>query len=224
MARRDFKTATHTPAAHGRKSGRGTLIILVAGMALGITLTLAITQWLTSKPEAETPAPAPKTPSTKDPAPKPRPPPKPNPAPMESISPSPKAPATRVVPAAAPAVPAARPAAPIAAAPAGKPTPKTPDFHEGFVKDKTPTLSPALKPREIWWLQIAALRKEDDARRLRARLLLLNLDVVITPSDDGTTYRVRVGPYKTEALARESEGLLNRNNLTPRLIKEPVFP
>ncbi len=221
MARRDFKTATHTPAAHGRKSGRGTLIILVAGMALGIVLTLAITQWLASKPEAETPAPAPKIPSTKDPAPKHRPPPKPNPAPMESISPSPKAPAARVVPPVTATVSAARPAA---AAPISKPTPKTDTIEDVFVRNKTPTLSPPIKPREIWWLQIAALRKEEDARRLRGRLLLLNLDVVISPSNDGTTYRVRVGPYKTEALARESEGLLNRNNLTPRLIKEPVFP
>ncbi len=219
MARRDFKTATHTPAANGRKSGRSTLIILIVGMALGIAITIAFTQWLTSKPDTEAPAPVAKAPSAKDPAPKHRPQPKPHPAPMESISPSPKAPAARVAPTPAPA----HPTAPIVAAPASKPAPKVIPFHDDFVKGKTPTITPPLKPREIWWLQIAALRKEDDARRLRARLLLLNLDVVITLSDDGATYRVRVGPYKTEAQAIESEGLLSRNNLTPRRIKEPVF-
>lgn len=211
MARRDFKTATHTPAANGRKSGRGTLILLVVGMALGVAITLALTQWLTAKPDTETPAQtAKKAPSTKDPAPKHRPPVKPAPAPTESVSPSPKPPAP--------------PTAPIATAPASKPPPKPGNFHTDFVNPTTPAITPPLKPREIWWLQIAALRKEEDARRLRARLLLLNLDVVITPSDDASTYRIRVGPYKTEAQAREKEGLLNRNNLTPRLIKEPVFP
>ncbi|TSA23064.1 MAG: SPOR domain-containing protein, partial [Betaproteobacteria bacterium] len=88
-----------------------------------------------------------------------------------------------------------------------------------------PTIAPAIKPREIWWLQVAALGKDEDARRLRARVLLLNLDVVIVPPSPatGSLYRVRVGPYKTEALARAKEGILMYNNLTPRIIKEPVF-
>ncbi len=222
MARRDFKTATHP--ANGRKSRRGPLVILVAGMALGVGLTLALTQWLTSKPDAEAPTPTPKTASTKDPAPKPRPQPKPAPVPNESVSPSPKPPAPRVSPAPAPSVAPAPTPAPTLAAPAIKPTPKPANFHDDFVKPKTPTITPPLKPREIWWLQVAALRKEEDARRLRGRLLLHNLDVVITTSDDGSSFRVRVGPYKTEAQALEVEGLLIRNNLTPRRIKEPVFP
>lgn len=207
MARRPFKTAPQSPAASGRKSGRSTLIVLVVGMALGAGLTLALTHWLSAKPEPEEHTTPPKTSTNKH-----RPTPKPSPTPVESVSPSPKAPATRAAP------------APVTAPPTSKPAWKDSSFHDAFVKGKTPTITPPTKPREIWWLQVAALRKEDDARRLRARLLLLNLDVVITPSDNGTTYRVRVGPYKTEALARESEGLLNQNNLTPRLIKEPVFP
>ncbi len=217
MARRDFKSASQAPAAKGHKSGRSTLIILVVGMALGVGLTLGLTQWFESKPDSEAPTPLAQPSSTKAPVAKHRPPPKPSPTPVESISPSPKAPATHAAPT-PPTATAARPAAP------GTTPPKVAGFHDDFVKGRTPTLSPPLKPREIWWLQVAALRKEDDARRLRARLLLLNLDVVITPSDDGATHRVRVGPFKTEALARENEGLLNRNNLTPRLIKEPVFP
>lgn len=222
MARRDFKTATHTPAANGRKSGRSTLIILIVGMSLGIGLTLALTQWLSAKPDVEEQAPTAKDSSSKTPATKHRTPPKPNPPPVESVSPTPRAPAARAVPTPVPAPSAT--AKPIVTTPAGKQIPRPDDFHTGFVKGKTPTITAPIKPREIYWLQVAALRKEEDARRLRARLLLLNLDVVITPSDDGASYRVRVGPYKTEALARENEGLLNRNNLTPRLIKEPVFP
>lgn len=235
MARRDFRTAPKDPAA-GRKPGRSTLIILLLGITLGVGLTLALTHWLAAEPDKEEPAPKTKAPATKH-----LPPPKPSPTPVQSVSPSPKAPVTHAAPVApvVPAAPAPKPAAatpPVRASapvtppptpatpPASQPADKASNFHDLLVKGKTPTIVPPLKPREIWWLQVAALRKEEDARRLRARLLLLNLDVVITPSDDGATYRVRVGPYKTEALAREKEGLLSRNNLVPRLVKEPVFP
>ncbi len=226
MARRDFKPASQTPATKGRKSGRSTLIILVVGMTLGIGLTLALTHWLSAKPDVEESAPTAKDSSSKAPATKHRLPPKPTPPPVESISPSPKAPTARALP--TPAV-TPRSTPPVVAAPSvapttSKPTVRTPGYLDDYENPRTPRIKTPPKPREIWWLQVAALRKEEDARRLRARLLLLNMDVVITPSDDGAYYRVRVGPYKSEALARENEGLLNRNNLTPRLIKEPVFP
>ncbi len=232
MARRDFKPASQTPAAKGRKSGRGTLIILVVGMALGSGLTLTLTQWLSSPPDTEKPITTAKDSSSKAPATKHRSPPKPTPTPVESLSPSPKAPAARVLPTPSPTPTptAARPSAPatvapVVSVPTGKPASKTSRIEDAdFDTKKTPVIKPAPKPREIFWLQVAALRKEEDARRLRARLLLLNLDVVIAPSEDGVYYRVRVGPYKTEALALEREDLLSRNNLTPRLIKEPVFP
>lgn len=79
-------------------------------------------------------------------------------------------------------------------------------------------------PREVWWLQVAALREAKDADRLKARLTLLGLSVQVQPVTSGETtlHRVRVGPFKTEDEALGALDTLAENNYEPRLFKEKL--
>jgi len=220
MARHDFKPTARTATTTGRKTGRGVAWVFVVGMGVGAILALGVTRWMSPPTRSEEASPTASMPRAETPRDRKHDQARPTkaadplrsspvqPAVVESVSPSPRPPVRSPVPVPAPTPPI-----------------KPPGFHEDLTHGRPPTIAPAIKPREIWWLQVAALGKDEDARRLRARVLLLNLDVVIVPPSPatGSLYRVRVGPYKTEALARAKEGILMYNNLTPRIIKEPVF-
>ena len=77
--------------------------------------------------------------------------------------------------------------------------------------------------KDIWWLQVAALKNPADADKLKARLALLGLEVATQKVDSGSgpLYRVRVGPYKREDDAYGDLDTLAENNFEPRLFKEP---
>lgn len=82
------------------------------------------------------------------------------------------------------------------------------------------------KPKELWWLQVVALKNPADADKLKARLSLLGLDVSTQKVESGgqSLYRVRVGPYKREDDAFGDLDILAANNFEPRLLKDPVKP
>jgi cell division protein FtsN len=82
------------------------------------------------------------------------------------------------------------------------------------------------KPKELWWLQIAALKNPADADKLKARLSLLGLPVITQRVESAglSLYRVRVGPYKRDEDAFADLDTLVANNYEPRLFKEPVTP
>ncbi len=135
-------------------------------------------------------------------------------------------------PASAASAPAA-PRAPVPAAPAqprkpvqtSEPTSRVPLTFYGILPGEKPAkpVEPP-KPREVWWLQVAALKNPDDADRLKARLTLLGLDVVTQEVDSagGTLYRVRVGPYKRDEDAFADLDTLAAHDYEPRLFKEPT--
>jgi len=77
--------------------------------------------------------------------------------------------------------------------------------------------------KDIWWLQVAALKNSADADKLKARLVLLGLEVATqkVESSAGPLFRVRVGPYKREDDALGDLDTLAENNFEPRLFKEP---
>ncbi|MCX7672463.1 MAG: SPOR domain-containing protein [Thiobacillaceae bacterium] len=79
-------------------------------------------------------------------------------------------------------------------------------------------------PREVWWLQVAALKEAKDAERLKARLAQLGLPVQLQPvaSGETTLHRVRVGPFKTEDEALAALDTLAENQYEPRLLKEKL--
>ncbi len=80
--------------------------------------------------------------------------------------------------------------------------------------------------KDIWWLQVAALKDAGDADKLRARLVLLGLEVHTQKVESSgiPLYRVRVGPYKREDDALGDLDTLAENNFEPRLFKEPYVP
>jgi cell division protein FtsN len=79
-------------------------------------------------------------------------------------------------------------------------------------------------PREVWWLQVAALANAKDADRLKANLALLGLSVQVqaVKGNNSVLHRVRVGPFKTEDDALGALDTLSENNYEPRLFKEAV--
>ncbi len=75
-------------------------------------------------------------------------------------------------------------------------------------------------PREFL-LQAAAFRSNEDAERLRANLLMLNLPAETGRVDiaSGTWYRVIVGPFDSQVKAERAMTRLRENNLSALLIK-----
>jgi cell division protein FtsN len=84
-----------------------------------------------------------------------------------------------------------------------------------------PTPQPS---KDIWWLQVAALKNPAEAEKLKARLSLLGLNVAMQKITSGTNelYRIRVGPYKREDDAFGDLDTLAENNFEPRLFKDPT--
>jgi cell division protein FtsN len=89
--------------------------------------------------------------------------------------------------------------------------------------DKPAKPIPLPESKDIWWLQVAALKNPADADKLKARLILLGLQVAIqkVESGDMSLHRVRVGPYKREDDALGDLDTLAANDFEPRLFKEP---
>jgi cell division protein FtsN len=117
-----------------------------------------------------------------------------------------------------PEKPVAQSAAPATAEPGADYT-----FYDILPGDKTPSPTPQTDAKEEWWLQVAALRTQEDADALRARLTLLNLNAVVQDSAGETPlHRVRVGPFESQAAAESAQETLTVNKLEARLLKEPV--
>jgi cell division protein FtsN len=92
--------------------------------------------------------------------------------------------------------------------------------------DKPAKPIPPPQSKDIWWLQVAALKNPQDADKLKARLGLLGLQVAMQKVDSGSgpLYRIRVGPYKREDDALGDLDTLAANDFEPRLFKEPTIP
>lgn len=206
---------------------------MLAGLLLGVLVAAAVA-WFITRDKEETKVeqidevlPPPKPVNGKAPGVKP-PTAKPPVKPPAQTAPTPPAP--RVSIPSEPARPKAvakPPAEPAPAAPVRAITPPFPFDHTTIlVEDKPLKPRPAARPHEQWWLQIAALKNENDARRLRAKLLLLNLDAVVQRAEVGNLllYRVRVGPFNSEEASYTSLEILSQNNYTPRALKETVLP
>jgi cell division protein FtsN len=242
MATRRPGNRRDEPSLLGRKSegkGGGMFMGVIIGMVIGLVVAAGLAWYFNFKteqfkpveqaPEVEAPAqpaakekpaeparvsPPPKRPAYEE-APA-EPTPAPTPAPTKPAAPTP-----------APAKPAGAPAAPIEErkAGSGQPPSRVPLTFYGILPGEKPVkpVEPP-KPKEIWWLQIAALKNPADADKLKARLALLGL-VVSTQKIEASgqpLYRVRVGPYKRDEDAFADLDTLSSNNYEPRLLKEPV--
>lgn len=148
----------------------------------------------------------------------------PQPTPSVEVSPPPT-PAEK--PPAKPSESHAKKAAPPADTPAPATKPRVDYTFYGILPGEKPAkpIEPP-KSKELWWLQVVALKNPADADKLKARLSLLGLDVSTQKVESGgqSLYRVRVGPYKREDDAFGDLDILAANNFEPRLLKDPVKP
>ncbi len=99
-------------------------------------------------------------------------------------------------------------------------------FYQILPGNRTPRPLPPAKAKAAWWLQVAALKNEDEAQALKTRLGQLRLSVVVQRYTAGqdTLYRVRIGPFATEDEARPARETLLVNKFEARLLKEAVTP
>lgn len=108
-----------------------------------------------------------------------------------------------------------------------QPAPKF-DFYEILEKDEVKvdvSASPQVKPLandQEFILQVASFRNEEDADRLRAELILLNLDAKSQKAvlDNGDVWhRVMVGPYSSQSKVASARATLLSNKHDALLLK-----
>ena len=237
MTRREHsgRRAALEQAPRGR--GGGLFMGIVIGLVAGLIVAAGIAWYLTSQPSPfKTTDQAPLTPATVPEA-------VPGAAAPAGVAPNPPSAATSppvtdappaATPPASPAVtaptaetqPTAKPAPPKSAQETPPPAKSDFTFFDILPGEQTGK-APKQKPtREVWWLQVAALREARDAERLKARLALLGLPVQTQKvvSGEATLHRVRVGPFKTEDEALGALDTLSENDYEPRLLKEQSNP
>lgn len=80
------------------------------------------------------------------------------------------------------------------------------------------------QPDLVYILQAASFRDKDEAERLRAQLMLANLDVKVESATDsrGTWHRVLVGPYTNRSKVAKARSILAEHRLMPLVLKRPA--
>jgi DedD protein len=142
------------------------------------------------------------------------------PAPVATPKPTPRPTATPTATPRPTAPPAATPASTLKLSPTMGPSPATP--RPTATATPAATAAPAVPVATAWWVQIGSYADIGNARETEARVAALGQPTVMAPIEAaGTTlYRVRAGPYPSEARAQEAHALITRN-VAPeaRLIK-----
>ncbi len=195
-------------------------LVAAAGLAWYFNLRTGEFKPIEQAPKMTAPAQPVQPDRRAEPLPKAPPPTRAAPPPQKPVEAKPEKPA--------PSPKAAEAAAPIIERKPTKvnePTARVPLTFYGILPGEKPAkpVEPP-KPKELWWLQIAALKNSSDADKLKARLSLLGLVVSTQQVESGgqTLYRVRVGPYKRDEDAFADLDTLATNHYEPRLFKEPV--
>lgn len=235
MARREARPAHREEPKRGSGKPGGLLLGLLLGLVVGLVAAAGLAWYFNLKtgdfkaveqaPKATVPLQPIQPDRPAEPVKKPPPPervaipPAPPPKPVEA-KPEKSAKSTKD----------STPSAPIVErkpAKSNEPTARVPLTFYGILPGEKPAkpVEPP-KPKELWWLQVAALKNSNDADKLKARLSLLGLVVSIQQVESAglSLYRVRVGPYKRDEDAFADLDTLAANNYEPRLFKEPVKP
>ena len=79
----------------------------------------------------------------------------------------------------------------------------------------------------IYWLQIASFKNPADADRMRAKLLLINLNASIekrTNKDKQEWHRVMAGPFKSRSKLAKARSVLASNEINAIVIKRKAQP
>lgn len=116
---------------------------------------------------------------------------------------------TREEPAPAPRPAASAPAEPVASAAATQPAP-------------APAVrAPADDGQSVYYLQVGAYKTWNDAEGAKAKLALMGFQTKISEhkNDDGTVFRVRMGPFAQEAAVNKTRGSLSDNGIETMVVK-----
>ncbi|WP_105102090.1 SPOR domain-containing protein [Microbulbifer pacificus] len=100
------------------------------------------------------------------------------------------------------------------------PLPKTPKLARRVPSKKELA---AIEENSVYILQAASFKKASEAERLRAQLILANLNVKVeTVSDSrGTWHRVLAGPYSNRSQVAKAREVLVNHKLMPMVLKRP---
>ncbi|WP_439134816.1 SPOR domain-containing protein [Pseudomaricurvus sp.] len=105
------------------------------------------------------------------------------------------------------------------------------DFYQLLKESEVEVKQPSKAQREAaeqqaekqeYILQVGSFRKDSDADRLRAQLILLNLDAQVekvTVRSGETWYRVLVGPYSDHSKMERARSILASNRINALLLK-----
>lgn len=87
----------------------------------------------------------------------------------------------------------------------------------------TDSKTPAANPEDKWsyYLQAGAFREQTDAENTRAKLALLGVEARVTErqSENGTLYRVRVGPFAQLEAMNRVRGKLSDNGVDAAVVR-----
>ncbi|MAZ89052.1 MAG: carbamoyl-phosphate synthase small subunit [Cellvibrionaceae bacterium] len=89
------------------------------------------------------------------------------------------------------------------------------------VPSHTPKEAAAIETQEFI-LQVGSFKKNADADRLRAELILMNLDAqveTVTVRNGETWHRVLVGPFQSRSKVAKARSVLVSNDINPLLLK-----
>jgi cell division protein FtsN len=114
----------------------------------------------------------------------------------------------------------------VAAIPAPVPAPKVSDTAEPKNQvSSTSTTAPKADgdDRWIYYLQAGAFREQADAENARAKLALLGMEARVSEkqSDNGSLYRVRLGPYAQLDVTNRVRAKLTENSVDAALVRVP---
>lgn len=105
-----------------------------------------------------------------------------------------------------------------------------PSSAEKFDKAEKPAKAEAPKAdaedKWTYFLQAGAFREQADAESARAKLALLGFEARITerPGDNGTFYRVRIGPFSQLETMNRIRGKLTDNGVDVAVVRTPKTP
>lgn len=89
------------------------------------------------------------------------------------------------------------------------------------VPDRSSEIAASTPENITYFLQAGSFKKQADAERLRAELLLINLEANIESANNkgSTWHRVIVGPFKSRSRVAKARSTLASQNLRPLLLK-----
>ncbi|WP_428819530.1 SPOR domain-containing protein [Microbulbifer sp. MCCC 1A16149] len=106
------------------------------------------------------------------------------------------------------------------------PEPKKQQARVKAGEEKSGETAQRVEPKSdlVYILQAASFRDKAEADRLRAQLMLANLDVKVESATDtrGTWHRVLVGPYTNRSKMAAARSVLAEHRLMPLVLKRPA--